>query len=750
MKVVLCPIALALLVAGQAAGQTLRLPTPPQQAARWTAPANVPTNLLSAMTTLFAQGFPDPRGCEYREIEVIVSGVWGEGESFWRGGEAESERKPFARAARGWVLPEPIDPSQRFAIGWNGLVYPTKKIGPAVDLHTEATNLTVATGWRFNSAVGEAVSVFASNALSSRVLLLLRCGETEAALKIGWSDQGFPGNSRTGHPGTIAVDPYLQLAGDWAWALFDRTICAHMRGDTALALATARTLAEVQPKIEAEAARRGFRRPERYGAQRDKQAQPYLDFLEQLPALVADLERREREGHRASVMVGGLTNGLNTTQRIAALIRDLEFVNARQYSQPGSVDPTGDPIVAALVREGDPAVAALLDCLEADQRLTRSVGFARDFSRSRRVIPVASAARSALGTILQANFSSATEIRTYWDKYKHLKIEDRWYVILQDDAVGMGRWLEVANNITQPNNVLPATGTAGFNMEKLVLTNASVRLRGEVLRAKANPSLAELLSRRALEIIPTNIAGYDLATACELGLRLAVWDLPSASPVAKALGERQRVLIEYSDSRNSRREERLGAYVAKLAEIRAQAGDPGAFAHYAMWLPTTTPEQLQYFLGDSLMPLRKFPTNETLQVLADALFRPDNLAWGRLPWKDAGSFNPVESELVNVPAFRRLLVRELDLQTICGAIEWREPGMIYYQLTNSGSMSGSRGLSRPEPERPANGTKAQLRWCDWIASMLANAKQIPAFNPFAPVEKRDEAIQAARTALARP
>ncbi|MEI2722649.1 MAG: hypothetical protein V9H26_03630 [Verrucomicrobiota bacterium] len=749
MNAGLGPIILAFLVAAQAAGQSFRLPPPPQQHAPWTSPANVPTNLLSALTTLFEQGFPDPRGCEYREIEVTVSGLWGAGESLWRGGGAEPERKPLARATRGWVLPETSDQTQRFAICWNGLIYPTTNIGPAVDLHAEATNLLVANGRRFNAAVGETVSVFASNALSTRVLLLLHAGETEAALKSWSPDSRFPTKLRSGQPATNAADPYLQLASDWAWSLFDRTICTHMRGDASLALATARTLAEVHPKIEAEAARRGFPRPQRFDSRRDKKEQPYLDFLEQLPALVADLERREREGHRDSVLTSGLTNGLNSTQRIAALIRDLEFVEAWQWSQPGSLDLAGDPIVAALIRAGDPAVELLLDCLEADQRLTLSVGFFRDFSRSRRVIPVASAARTALGAILQANLDSAAEIRAYWAKYKDLKIEDRWYVILQDDAAGMGRWLEVANNVTQPNNLLPGTGT-GFSTTKPSPTNPPVRLRGEILRGKSNPSITELLSRRALEIIPTNIAGYDLATACELGLRLAVWDLQSASPVAKALGERQRVLIEYSDPRHTRREERLGGYVAQLAEVRAQAGDPEAFEHYAAWLQTTTPEQMQHYLGDCLMPLRRFPTNATLQALADTLFHPDNLAWGRLPWKGAGSFNPVESELVNVPAFRRLLVRELDLKAICGSIEWHGPGMISYQLTNSGSISGSRGLSLPEPERPTNGTKAQMRWCDWIASMLANAKKIPPFNPFASVEKRDEAIQAAKTALARP
>lgn len=56
---------------------SLRLPEPPHQRTPWRAPVSVPTNLLSAVETLFAQGFPDPRGCEYRELEVEVGSVWG-------------------------------------------------------------------------------------------------------------------------------------------------------------------------------------------------------------------------------------------------------------------------------------------------------------------------------------------------------------------------------------------------------------------------------------------------------------------------------------------------------------------------------------------------------------------------------------------------------------------------------------------------------------------------------------------------
>src|SRR6185437_2052149 len=164
-----------------------------------------------------------------------------------------------------------------FAICWNGLVYPVKSIGTPADLHTEITNafkwITLTNtingtnkvvameifsgrgGW--NNAAGESSTVFFTNAFSTRVLLLLRCGETDNALKI-WKFSGRAFELRGGI-GSIndltnrpSNDPYLPLASDWTWAMFDRMISAHQRGDEILALATARQLAEVQPEIESE------------------------------------------------------------------------------------------------------------------------------------------------------------------------------------------------------------------------------------------------------------------------------------------------------------------------------------------------------------------------------------------------------------------------------------------------------------------------------------------------------------------
>ena len=140
------------------------------------------------------------------------------------------------------------------------------------------------------------------------------------------------------------------------------------------------------------------------------------------------------------------------------------------------------------------------------------------------MIPVGNAANVALQSILQAGFGGGLpEMRAYWNQYKGLNLNERCYAILKDDAA-RSRWLEAAAHLTQPENVTTYPG--GYSLLKREPTNAPVRLRGEDIRNKTNPSVAGLMARRALEISAADPNSYDLAAAGEMGLRLAAWGRP--------------------------------------------------------------------------------------------------------------------------------------------------------------------------------------------------------------------------------
>src|SRR5215510_8620505 len=92
------------------------LPTPPQQNAPWPHGADA---LSNAAATLFEQGLADPRGLEYREIEIAVGSP--------RNGGG------YPLKTHGWILPNE-GKEGLFAVAWNGLVYPVTSVGHSANL----------------------------------------------------------------------------------------------------------------------------------------------------------------------------------------------------------------------------------------------------------------------------------------------------------------------------------------------------------------------------------------------------------------------------------------------------------------------------------------------------------------------------------------------------------------------------------------------------------------------------------------
>ncbi len=82
---------------------------------------------------------------------------------------------------------------------------------------------------------GKPLSLSTESLLPLKASLLLRLGEVELAQLVweAWTAGMRPG---TNDDSVHLKDPYLMLAADWGWALFDRAITAHMRGDDQLAL----------------------------------------------------------------------------------------------------------------------------------------------------------------------------------------------------------------------------------------------------------------------------------------------------------------------------------------------------------------------------------------------------------------------------------------------------------------------------------------------------------------------------------
>ena len=701
-------------------------PSPPQQHATWNPDTNlVSAALISATRTLFTQGLPDPRGCDYRRLAVYAGSRWpGDG----------SDVKTC-----GWVLPNSSHSNQTFAVCWNGLVYPVASVGNQQDLRADIESLIAASAT--NSSRMRMVLYAGPYPKKCRSLRICSC-RLKPACCCGWAKTIWRQKSwdacraslESFHQPPQSEDPYLLLAGDWSWCLFDRAISAYMRGDIPLALVSTRKLVEIQPGVEAEAARRSFPRPYRSGdGSQQPIEQPYLPFVSQLPQLLVDLERRARQPKEKSVLEIGLTNFPSQSDRIAALIEDLDLVSARQFGQPGWVPLQTDPIVQALISQGNAAVGPLLNCWQDDKRLTRSVGFSRNFFRDRRALPVASAARVALEEILHTQFPNVAEARAFWSRYKGLSQEDRWYQVLRDERIGQeqsyvampaggqkrtekrivlgqGQWMEAARMIVQPDNIVGVPGT-GFYSSNALPSGAVAKLRGEPLRSKQNPSVTQLLVRQADFVVQqaNHLDQFEGVDAIRIGFELTriifKWEKPAALAPAQSLMRRAIELWPDWKTFIMSSGHDLARYIPGLAEMRVECGDTNALDEYAGWIKTADEKEVDQYAVEAFEPLWRNPGHPAVVAISQWLFNDPASPWSKLPWKRSTFHDPLDSGLVKLPAFRKLLARELNDQTVRGLMQWHAPDSVSYNLTNS--VSGSRGaLSWPESRNPPQRSKS--------------------------------------------
>ena len=655
-------------------------PTPPRQTAPWT-PKSSPLALVA--TKLFDHGLGDPRGCTYREIEIVLGDVWS------GGGEAKKTHG-FVFANDAW------------AVAWNGLVYRVKSVGPAADFRADMKPiLDTDTAKDHFPTTAEEFFVSEKSLTAIKAMLLLRLGEDDLAKRI-WE----AANVREDQ------DALQVTAGDWLWSLYDRGVNAHMRGDSELVIESWRKLPELA-------------------------ALGKFDFLADVDDLLAD--ERRRASVRAPVMDDvaiAWLGKLPQNERIAKLVASLDQVAARQWGQPGGVALGEDRIVKALIAEGEAAVEPLIDAFENDTRRTKSVQFWRDFARHRSVIAVYEAAYVALSGVLDASFFEAVstgdhltargvqgrrevgkKIREHWAKWKGVPQEERLYRELADDAGTPDAWITAAMKIVQPTNVqvMPTSNISHTTWQTPLPPGQKPSLRGEPLRSKTSPSVSALFAKRLASM-------GDVRHACAMASAFADWDGAAALPHLANL-ERSTIAAYASSSEKHV----SGVCIATLTNARASASDATGLAEYGAWIAKASPHDVDYDLERWLAPMIAHPTSPAIVTAANAMFRAPS------PWVPFASTEILRLDLWKLDAFRTHVVAELADKKKMGTIEVQANGA---QVKTSGVTWG-QGIDAHDPLKPPDGTVMDLRVCDQYASALEGG---PAFKIYWPQAERDRAL----------
>jgi hypothetical protein len=734
----------------------LALPRPPAQDAPWTPPpgTTLPPPLLTATRALFDEGLADPRSLEYRAVTITVGDVW------------SGNGSPLETHA--WLLP-PGDAGNaggRFVVAWNGLVYPALRVGDAADLAADVTAVVSADEkmradyakdnpghdyYRFRHAWPEGTSASQASLLPLKAVLLLRLGQTKLAEGV-WGAWTGGMRASTNDDARHLADPYLMLATDWTWAAFDRAVCGHMRGDDPVSFATAAALVPIRSAVVAEGGRRGL-------LALDASANDgALGFLAPLDTLVEDEARRMARPARLVADDAGSPAAPPGDGSVAALVDDLELVSARQWGQPGGVSLGEDPVVQALIAKREEAVEPLLAVLENDTRLTRSVHFWRDFAHHRSLLSVGEAAYVALAGILDASFFGAgstgddlsahglegrkrvaAEIRAYWERWRGVSTEERWFRVLASDDLPPQRWLEAAGNIARPDNVTVVPSSMVWSSTLTTSTATRPGLRGEALRSKRGPSVTELMAGR-VETLAGRPDGMDAAN--EMALLLHAWDGAGSLPaLQKQMG---RCLAAMGGGGPPADRVKYGRALAALAEARAAEGDRSALDEYAAWIAPLRPADFgtsSYDLKPVLEPMAHFPGDPAVVRASTAMFARAGSPWESLTRGPAawGIRELAGSDLLRVAAFRDVVVRGLGDRTKMGTLKNTNNGGVSIALDNGGSIG--TGVDTGEAAPPA-GTTFIVRGCDLVAWEVAKREHSPVFRIYWPQPRRDAAIAA--------
>lgn len=456
------------LLATVCAGIATANQAPSNSIVPWTPPkTTIAAPFVKQVAFLHAHGFGDPRGGVYRHAEILV-------ENLNNGG------KPASQC--GWVLP-----NGKF-VAWNGLVYQPIRVGQLADLAQDVK--TTVSNLRLH-----ADSQGAENQLEPMVeekcallLLLNRSHDAESIFK------------------ELHFNPNLLgyfLSSDYLISRHNRAIAAHMRGDDTLSFSDATYLLKERPAFEQLYSNLTVRNRNRRDPNYTPQS-PFFSFLDDTEVLAKDEARRLAQKPKPTFDLNAVLK-LSPDQKAPVQVDYMDEIAAPEYLESGQAVMGYDPIVFNMQLSEQPLISALLDCMDHDDRLTRSVIASPATPERPKLLTVASVARDLLiskFSIFTINprgeeFTTATDLRSFFAKYKGLSEVDILYSRLCDDSLSEDAWAEAAEHIVSLSNTQ-------FIHGKPYGCGSATKppyMRGAELRAKNNPSVSEELAKRVRSML---------------------------------------------------------------------------------------------------------------------------------------------------------------------------------------------------------------------------------------------------------
>jgi len=534
-------------------------------------------------------------------------------------------------------------------------------------------------------------------------------------------------------------DIFARLAEHFLHALRDRGFWAHVRGDDALALASLRGLGRIAPAISARAAALGA----------DEQT---IKTLGEPPGpLLVDQEKRA-----ARPALKGLPSPLpaDPAARVAALVTALGEVHEPAFGRYGAQDQVlEDPILQALLAEGDAAVLPLAEALANDERSTRSIWYEAHGIVLLTVRDVAELALDTLAADLplapappnETKPQKAERFKQAAETFKSIPTDERWFRVLADETAGPGRWVQAATRIVGPTDAPGRRLDASDFLALFVRVDGPPKPRFAGLVSRKNPSVTELLAQRMKQLAVKKFPAH-LRASCEMGLLLALWDPKGA---ARPLREGTDPLRKaWKNLEDPSADGELGPCLAVLSVARGASGDEQAFDEYASWIRAIDPATVPLNAGTLrtlLAPLALRPTRPSIVAAGRAMFGTKTSPWA-VRIRRGERDDLLDPALLPIPGMRELVLAALENQSAVGTIELDAYGGAEWGLDGAGDFDREHEQVDPrDPGAAPSHTKMPLRTCDHVAAVLSRRIGLAApFRMYWIETRRDDAIAALR------
>jgi hypothetical protein len=314
-----------------------------------------------------------------------------------------------------------------------------------------------------------------------------------------------------------------------------------------------------------------------------------------------------------------------------------------------------------------------------------------------------------LGDILGVNASTPSELRAWWRQHRSANRALNAFAALADDQASPEQWLEAADFLTLPAGTRWSNGTRSAAETECDPKVDRLKLNGDELRSRKDPSLSDLLVKRTLRLI---VLRPELV--CAMSVKAALWDLSASLPALRKAAEIESCRAD-----------------SLVAIARLSAGDTAAATDWASGIRERASSPM--LRPNDPAPLWMFPRDAVLQNVSEQLFTQDDS-----PLSPAHKPFIVHSPLLAVSSYRQSVLAALSDTTVIGTATRSIDGDLSYSAAGGGG--GSHGGPHDTRQVPPGQTRP-VRVKDLAAFQLSAVfENVPKFELDWPESDKDPAI----------